>query len=92
MHLVVHQGVWEQYLVARALVHIYLTSHLKSLHTSTTSHLKSLHTSLKQSRDYQAVLCLVVPISRYYPLAKPKTKPAETLDTSGIPIFDNIPE
>jgi hypothetical protein len=38
------------------------------------------------------VLCLVVPISRYYPLAKPKTKPAETLDTSGIPIFDNIPE
>jgi hypothetical protein len=44
MHLVVHHGVSEQYLVARALVHISLTSHLNSLHTS-----------LKQSRDYQAV-------------------------------------
>ncbi|MGB6591932.1 MAG: hypothetical protein WBE68_10535 [Candidatus Nitrosopolaris sp.] len=27
----------------------------------------------------------------YYPLAIPKTKPAEALDTSGIPIFDNVP-
>ena len=27
----------------------------------------------------------------YYPLAKPKTKPVETLDTSGMPIFDIVP-
>ena len=28
----------------------------------------------------------------YYPLANPKTKPAETLDTSGIPTVDNVAE
>jgi hypothetical protein len=28
----------------------------------------------------------------YYPLANPKTKPAETIDANGIPIFDNVPE
>jgi hypothetical protein len=28
----------------------------------------------------------------YYPLANGKTKPAEILDTSGIPIFANVPE
>ena len=27
----------------------------------------------------------------YYPLASPSAKPVETLDTSGIPIFDNVP-
>jgi hypothetical protein len=27
-----------------------------------------------------------------YPLANPKIKPAETLDTRGIPTFDRVPE
>ncbi len=38
------------------------------------------------------MLNAIVQHPTHYPLANPKTKPAETLDTSGIPTHDRVPE